>query len=148
MILDKTNEFSDGQTVTATAISTNVIDLNPSGANDELDIGAGEPVWLVVQVDETATAAGAATVTVSLESSAAPGMTSPRTHITTGAVALADLTAGSEIARFRLPGGDYLRYLGVRYTVGTGPLTAGKFSAFIVKDAQSTKTYASGYEVQ
>lgn len=137
MILDKTNEFSDGQTVTATAISTNVIDLNPSGANDELDIGAGEPVWLVVQVDETATAAGAA-----LDSSDTVTVAAP------AAVALADLTAGSEIARFRLPGGDYLRYLGVRYTVGTGPLTAGKFSAFIVKDAQSTKTYASGYEVQ
>lgn len=147
MILDKTNEFSDGQAVTASAISTNVIDLNPSGANNEVDIGAGEPVWLVVQVDETAAAAGAATVTVSLESSAAPGMTSARTHATTGAVALANLTAGSEIARLRLPGGDYLRYLGVRYTVGTGPLTGGRFSAFIVKDAQANKAYASGYSV-
>ncbi|SOE49124.1 Bbp16 family capsid cement protein [Orrella dioscoreae] len=147
MILDKTNEFSDGQVVTATAISTNVIDLNPSASNLEQDIGAGEPVWLVVQVDQTATAAGAATVAVSLESSAAPGLTSARTHITTGALALGALTAGSEIARFRLPGGDYLRYLGVRYTVATGPLTAGSFSAFIVKDAQANKAYASGYQV-
>jgi len=148
MILDKTNEFSDGQAVTATAISTNVIDLNPSGANDDLDIGAGEPVWLVVQADETATAAGAATVTVTLESSAAAGLTSSKVHFSTAALALANLTAGAELARVRLPGGDYLRYLGVRYTVATGPLTAGSFSTFIVKDAQSRKTYASGYSVE
>lgn len=148
MILDKTNEFSVDQVITATAISTNVIDLNPHGTNDDIDIGAGEPVWLVVQMDETATAAGAATVTVSLESSAASGLTSSRVHFSTIALALADMTAGAEVARVRLPGGDYLRYLGVRYTVATGPLTAGKFSAFIVKDAQSRKTYKSGWEVQ
>lgn len=147
MILDKTNEFSDGQAITASAISTNVIDLNPDNANPIIGIGSGEPVELIVQVDTTATAAGAATVTVSLESSAAPNMSAPTVHITTGAVALADLTAGSEIARFRLPAGDYKRYLGVRYTVGTGPLTAGAFSAFIVKDGQSRRTYKSGWTV-
>lgn len=147
MILDKTNEFSDSQAVTATAISTNVIDLNPDGANPILDIGSGEPVELIVQVDTTATAAGAATVSVSLESSDAPGLTSSTVHITTGAIALAGLTAGTEIARFRLPAGDYKRYLGVRYTVGTGPLTAGAFSAFIVKDGQSRRTYKSGWAV-
>lgn len=148
MILDKSNEFSDGQAVTATAVSTNVIELNPSGSNPVQDIGAGEPVWLVVQADETATAGGEATVTVTLESSDAAGLTSPTVHYSSGAKALASLTAGSELVRIRLPGGDYKRYLGVRYTVGTGPLTAGKFSAFIVKDAQANRAYASGYTVE
>ena len=147
MILDKTNEFSDGQTVTATAASTNVIDLNPSASNLIQDIGAGEPVWLVVQVDETATAAGAATVTVSLESSAATALTSATVHYSSDAKALADMTAGAELVRVRLPGGDYKRYLGVRYTVATGPLTAGKFSAFITKDAQANRAYKSGWTV-
>lgn len=147
MILDKTEEFSDGQAVTATAVSTNVIDTNPSGKNPIVDLGDGEPdVWLVVQVDETATAAGAATVTVSLESDSTANLaTSPTVHYTSAAIPIANLTAGKEVVRVKLPGGDYERYLGVRYTVGTGPLTAGKFSAFIVKDAQGRKVYKSGY---
>lgn len=148
MILDKTNEFSDGQAVTATAISTNVIDISPTGENPIRDIGTGEDVYLVVQVDQTATAAGAATVTISLESADNAGLTSSTVHTTTGAVALGSMTAGAELAKFKLPAGDYKRYLGVRYTVGTGPLTAGAFSAFLVKDVQaSRRTYKSGYTV-
>jgi hypothetical protein len=149
MILDKTEEFSDSQAVTATAISTNVIDTNPSNKNPIVDLGDGEPdVWLVIQVDQTATAAGAATVAFSLESdSTADLATSPTVHYTTPALAIAGLTTGKEVARVKLPGGDYKRYLGVRYTVATGPLTAGKFSAFIVKDSQGRKVYKSGFTV-
>ncbi|KAG0928904.1 hypothetical protein G6F31_017545 [Rhizopus arrhizus] len=76
MILDKTNEFSDGQAITATAISTNVIDHNPANKTATVDLGTGEVVYLVVQVDQAATAAGAATVAITLESSAAAGLTS------------------------------------------------------------------------
>ncbi|AZR94974.1 hypothetical protein BBB39_15305 [Bordetella trematum] len=148
MILDKSNEFSDSQAITATAVSTNVIDLNPSNKNPIQDIGAGEPVWLVVQADETAAAAGAATVTITLESSAAPSMTSPTVHFSSGALALSALTAGATLVRTRLASGDYKRYLGVRFSVSTGPLTAGAFSAFIVKDVQANRDYASGYTVE
>lgn len=148
MILDSTNEFSDSQAVTATAISSNVIDLNPATKNATIDIGAGEPVWLVIQCDEAVTAEGAATVAITLESADNAALSSSAVvHITTGAIGKASLTPGKEVGRFRLPTGDYKRYLGVRYTVATGPLTAGKFSAFIVKDAQDRKTYASAWEV-
>lgn len=149
MILDKTEEFSDSQAVTATAVSTNVIDTNPSNKNPIVDLGDGEPdVWCVIQCDTTATAAGAATVAFSLESDSTSNLaTSPTVHYTTPALAIAGLTAGKEVARFKLPGGDYERYLGVRYTVATGPLTAGAFSAFIVKDAQGRKVYKSGFTV-
>src|SRR3546814_11166851 len=66
MYLDKENEFSDAQAVTATAISENVIDL---GATNTLkDIGAGEEVWLVVRTRTAATdAPSGATLAVSLE---------------------------------------------------------------------------------
>lgn len=148
MILDRTNEFSDSQAVTATAISANVIDVNPAAKNATIDYGAGEPVWLVLQVDTTFTAAGAATLTASLESAANAALSSgPVVHYTTPALALADLVAGAEVARIRLPRGDYKRYLGMRYTVGTGPMTAGAISAFLVKDAQDRKTYESGWKV-
>ena len=58
MILDERNEFSDALAVTASAIS-DVIDL---GATPTLrSIMGGEPLYLVISVDEAATAAGAAT---------------------------------------------------------------------------------------
>ena len=69
MFLDKENEFSSVQAVTATAISTNVIDLQAGGAlfaPTLQDIGTGARVYLWISVGTTALAAGAATVTFSL----------------------------------------------------------------------------------
>lgn len=146
MYLDKQAEFSDSQAVTATAISTNVMDLNTAfNYNTGVDIGTGEDVYLVVQVDAAATAAGAATVQVTLESSVAAGLTSSTVHFTSANYALTDLTAGKTLFSVKLPSGTYLRYLGVRYTVGTGPLTAGSFSAFLVKDVEAWRPYARNY---
>lgn len=153
MYLDKQAEFSDSQVVTATAISTNVMDLyagtgTPNVNNVLRDLGAGEDVTLVVQVDTTATAAGAATVTVTLESDSVPGLgTSPTVHFTSSAYALANLTTGATLFAIKLPYGSYERYLGVRFTVGTGPLTAGAFSAFLVKDFQAWRSYQRNYVV-
>ena len=42
---------------------------------------------------------------------------------------------------------DVERYLRVNYTVATGPLTAGKFTAFLAHDRQASKAYASGFTV-
>lgn len=144
MYVDKQAEFADSQVVTATAISTNVIDL---GATNTLkDIGAGEDVYLIVQVDAAATAAGAATVTFSLESdSTADLATSATVHYTSTAIAKTALTLGSTQLVVKLPPGSYERYLGVRFTVGTGPLTAGSFSAFLTTNAQAWRPYARNY---
>lgn len=125
MYIDKELEFSDSQAVTASAISTNVCD------NGAVPGNSGEPLYLVIQVDTAATAAGAATVTFSFESdSTADLATSPTVHIATAAIPKATLVAGHQIV-LALPPGTYERYQGVRYTVATGPLTAGAFSAFI-----------------
>lgn len=150
MYVDKQEEFSDSQAVTASAISTNVIDLNPNGsANTLQDVGTGEDMYLVIQVDAQVTAAGAATVTFSLESDSDTGLTtSPTVHYTSAAVPKATLAPGYEVARIKLPAGDYERYLGVRYTVATGPLTGGSFSAFLANGIQANKQYASGFSVQ
>lgn len=144
MILDAHNEFSDAQAVTATAISTNVIDLGPVADNTLRDIGTGEEMYLVVLTQTAATDTGSdATLTVSLESDDNAGLTSATTHYSTGALAFAAFSAaGSVLACVRLPAGDYQRYLGVRYTVGAGPLTAGNFDAFLTKDVQKWKAYA------
>ena len=139
MIIDKELEFSDGQAVTASAISTNVVD---TGAAPTLkDIGQGLPLYLVIQVDDTALAAGAATVDFSIESdSTADLATSATVHTTSGAIGKATLVAGYQFA-LALPISDYERYVGVRYTVATGPLTAGEFSAFLTTDVQKNVIY-------
>lgn len=146
MYIDKFAELSDNQAVTATAISTNVMDLNPAfKLNSGVDIGTGQDVYLVVQADSSAAAAGAATVVLTLESSDAAGLTSSTVHYTSATWALTDLTAGKTLVAIKLPSGTYLRYLGVRYTVSTGPLTAGSFSAFLTTDIQAYRAYAKNY---
>lgn len=147
MILDAQNEFSDGQAVTSTAISTNVIDL---GATNTLqDIGAGEPVYLVVLTRTAATDSGSdATLAVTLESDSTANLaTSATVHYTTGTLAFAAFSpAGTVLAAVRLPIGSYERYLGVRYTVASGPLTAGNFDAFLTKDYGKFLSYANAYQ--
>ena len=146
MILDKFLEFSDAQAVTSTAISTNVVDLYPLGGNASRDIGNGENIYLIVRTIAPATDVGSdATLTVTFESSNAEALSASTVHFSTGALAFATFSpAGAELARFKLPGGNYLRYLGVRYTVANGPLTGGTFDAFIVKDDQFYRSYAVG----
>lgn len=146
MILDKFLEFSDAQAVTDTAISTNVVDLYPLGGNASRDIGNGENIYLIVRTLAAATdVTSDATLTVTFESSNAENLSASTVHFSTGALAFATFSpAGTELARFKLPGGNYLRYLGVRYTVALGPLTGGTFDAFIVKDDQAYRSYAVG----
>lgn len=137
MYIDNELVLSDAQAVTATAISANVIDLG-----DSKDLAVGERLYLVIKCDETATAAGAATVVFSLISDSVVGLaSSPTTHFATAAIGKADLTLNAVVAKVALPLGVYERYLGLSYTVATGPLTAGKFSAFIVKDLDQYKAY-------
>lgn len=144
MLLDKQNEFSDSQAVTASAISTNVIDTL---ANTTLtDLGEGEPIYLVIAATVAATAAGAATVTFTLESdSTADLATSPTVHFSTAVIGKAALTAGAPVAIVALPIDLYERFVGVRYTVATGPLTAGAFDAFLTKDVSKFRAYAKNY---
>lgn len=151
MIMDKFLEFSDAQAVTATAISTNVVDLfplgNDIGTNTVRDIGTGENIHLVVITHSNVTDTGSdATLNVTLESDSTENLaTSPTVHFSTGARAFASYaTAGTVIANVKLPAGDYERYLGVRFTVTNGPLTNGTFDAFLVKDAQAYRNYAVG----
>lgn len=151
MIMDKFLEFSDAQAVTSTAISTNVVDLAPLGngvgTNTTRDIGTGEDVYLVVITNTNVTDTSSdATLAVTLESDSTENLaTSPTVHFSTGAMAFATYaTAGTVIANVKLPAGSYERYLGVRYTVASGPLTAGAFDAFLVKNSQAYRSYAVG----
>lgn len=126
--------LSNRQAITATALSTNVIDIGapgtPYGAQGPLgrDIGKGNPIPILVQVVETFNEA--TSVTVSLEVSANSAMTSS-TVVASQTIPLAQLVAGKKINLQYLPNGINQRYLAVRYTVtGTAP-TAGRMHAGI-----------------
>jgi|GEM_PF-188638 len=143
-----------GQAVTATAVSTNTYDTAPLtlGANQPNDIGRGEPLEVAISVLATVTAAGAATVNFELiQADDAALSVNVETLVQTGAVPKTSLTAGTLVALHydRAAPLAARRYIGVRYTVGTGPLTAGTFTAALVKNiADVANIYAkSGFVV-
>jgi hypothetical protein len=145
MILDAQAMFSEAQAITSTANSTNVYDLAVAR-----DIGAGTVPYLVLQVDTAFTASGSATLDIQFVASAATGLTSPTVIWDSGAIGKATLVAGYrlQIPVPRLPSGVApLRYLGLIYTVATGPMTAGAITAAIAQGGQDNRYPASGFTV-
>ncbi|MGL3999847.1 Bbp16 family capsid cement protein [Pantoea eucalypti] len=137
MILDKLLMFSEAQAVTASAASTDVIDLGPIDGTRR-DIGVGYPLELFVNVNTTAAAAGAATVNIQLQTS--PDNSTWTTLTSSGDLALSALTSGKRVMSQKVPQGVQ-RYLRVNYVVGTGPLTAGAFTAGINLDVDNNSPY-------
>lgn len=144
MIFDNSILLSDQQAITATAASTNVIDLGatgtpfPTNAALTRDIGRGEEVELSVAV--VATFNNLTSLQVSVE-------TSPDNSTWTGkyfgrAVPLSELVAGFQ---FKFPccfdEGTDERYVRLKYTVvGTAPST-GKITAGPVMSRQTNNSY-------
>lgn len=128
MFIDKLLQVSSEQAVTASAASTDVIDFGQANP----DVGMDDRSQMVITVDEAATAAGAATVAISVQDSA-DNLTFADVAVTV-AIPKATLVAGYQHV---IPMPTKLRrYCRVYYTVATGPLTAGKFSAQIVTGIQ------------
>ena len=162
MIIDLQTTFSGstaadgtktGQAITATALSSNVIDLRAVSGNVPTLKDEGiqlYDLWLVVQCDQSAdfAAAGAATLTITIESDSDTAIsTSPTVHYSTPAIGKATLVKGFTAVRTLLPSGDYERYLALRYTVATGPFTAGGLLAYLTPTVQRAKTYPVGFSV-
>lgn len=138
MLTDALLRFSNAQAVTASAASTDVIDFSAYR-----DIGNGaQDLELYLTVDEAVTASGAATVTFALEDSA--DNSTYAAIWTSAAIGKASLTLGANTLSLALAPKIPLncrRYLRVYYTVATGPLTAGKFTAGLVWANQSARAY-------
>ena len=145
MILSAQQLLSDDQAITATAISENVIDLGvpgtPYGAVAPLnqDVGKGAPIPVLIQVTEDFATLTSLTITV--EVSAAAGLTSP-VVLAEETIAVADLVAGKQTFMQVLPNGANLRYLGVRYTVTGSNATAGAITAGVSMGNQTNVTGA------
>lgn len=143
MIIDYLNLFSDKQQVTASAPASFDLDLGPIKGNRR-DIGVGHPLYLFVNTDVTAAAEGAATLNIQLQTSE-DGSTYT-TLCESGAIPLANLVAGSRLLAAPVPMG-VKKYLRVYYSVGTGPLTAGAFTAGLVLDLDANAPYVSSFVV-
>lgn len=139
MYIDRQNLFGHGQAVADTSPSTDYIDLGSAR-----DIGNGTPLELLVLCTETVTAAGAATVSVALQTDDNASFSSPTILAMSDALPKTSLVAGTEVLRVAVPYGAE-RYLRLRFTVGDGPLTAGRFTSGLVPTRQANTAYASGY---
>lgn len=137
-IIDKFLQISTAQVITATAVSTDVIDAGATkNAAIGRDLGGGTQLFLEITVGATFTAAGAGTLTIALQDSA--DNSSFADVLTTPALALASLTAGQ---RFYIPLPAKLRrYIRANYTVATGPMLTGNVSAQIVDGMTVERAY-------
>ena len=165
-IMDKENQFftAFAPTTVATHVvdsGQDVIDLSPFGgtptANLGRNLGPGEELWLQILVQTAATSGGAATVDFQLVTDSVAAMSSTATLASTGAKAVAALTAG-KMFYIRLPRPDsipaggagvvpYEQFLGCAIVIATAALTAGAFQAAIVRKPQDNRSYAGGYRV-
>ena len=137
-----------GQAITATALSTNVLDTRNAATPVLADENLGEHAWFLVQA-QTAAAGGdaAKTLTITLESDSAVGFaTTPVVHFASAAILGSAITAGAVLVRTLLPSADYQRYVAVRYTVSVA-FTAFAIQAFITPDVQRNKIYPGGFTI-
>lgn len=150
MLLDTQTKFSDSQALTATAISTNVLDLRNAATPTTVDEGMNNApeVWFELHVITAAAGGDAAkTLTVTLESATDTGLSSGNVaHFTSAAILGSALTLGAVVVRVPLPSADYKRYLGVRYTVSAG-FTSFLLTAVLVLGTQRNVTYPVGFAV-
>jgi len=143
MILDKLGQFASQ------------IALNTGGAGSYIvgdvidlqvirDVGAGARVFLVVEVDTTATSGGSATGVFNLVTDDNSAMSSPAVIISSASFAVAAMTAGKVLMAVVLPteGVAYERYLAIQQVTGVAAFTAGKINAFFVLDYAKWRAYA------
>lgn len=126
MRLDSQAIFSDAQEITASAASTNVVEISkPNGKLSEVAFGHDIP--LLIQVVEDF--AGLTSLKVGVQTSDNEAFSSPETLVES-TLLLADLKAGKKFPIKSVPAGNK-GYMRLYYTVA-GTATAGKITAGIV----------------
>lgn len=144
MIMDRTLLFSDRQAVTASAASTNLVDLGATGtvygaaAPIVRDIGPGTDIPLFVGVVQSFNNLTSLSVAIQTDDNA--GFSSATTIWTGPAYTLAQLAAGAKyLLPDRLPIGTNERYIRLFYTVvGTAP-TLGQITAGVTMGNQTNR---------
>lgn len=142
MIHDLQNQFSSAQAITASAASTNIIDLG-----SPRNIGVGEELYVVFEVVTAFTDTGSdSTVTVTLQTDDNAGFSSPATAQTIGTFAASTAAGKRLVARLQV---DTIneRYLQAFYTVLNGNLTTGAITSALVKNIDAFTAYPAGFVV-
>jgi len=141
MIFDTTLQFSSNQAITATAASTNSIDLGATGTPFggialTRDIGAGKEIAISCLVTETFATLTSLTVTIETDDNSS--FSSATTVYSSGAIPVATLVAGYP---FKVPAhfplGTNERYVRLKYTVAGSSATTGKITAGVVDGRQT-----------
>lgn len=142
MYVDNFLLFSDAQAVTATAASTNIVNLGAAR-----DIGVGQELFVAVTVDVAMTDSGSdSTLAVSLEGDSSSTITPDATQALFTIPALA--AAGSKYyARINPDFAAAYQYLQLRYTPAGGNLTTGSFTASIVVGIDKVTNFPKGYVI-
>ena len=114
MILDEQGLFSNQQKITATAVSTNVLDLG------KREISFGTPVEVFIQVTETFN--NLTSLSIKVQTAIDEAFTTP-VDLVEHSILLAKLTKGTVSTIKFLPQGN-LGFMRLKYTVtGTAPTT-------------------------
>lgn len=145
MILDKNLLVSSAQAITATAASTDVIDL---GVAEDIGVGVHPELRLFCQVGTAFSTTNSGTLTIAIQGS------TDNSTFDTYAQTIA-YTAGALIANARLfdidmprpsAGQSRPRYIRLNYTVANA-FTAGTVTAGLVIDRPDQIYYAAGVNV-
>jgi len=157
MILDLQNQLSDSQALTATALSTNVMDLGISNP-----FGVGEPMSVVFNVEVAADqGTGDEDYTFAIEVASNAGISTARQELgrlifesgTPTAPALnADLLVAGFVFALPIPSieaGVQNRYFAVRYTLaGTSPSVTVSAHVVPTKNLPAGVIQPKGYTIQ
>jgi len=159
MFIDSSLEFADGATVPLTAdaatenfLSIGEIDLRPAGEDSDavtpktVDFSAGEPLYLVVEVDTaiTGTTTSYAFALFTDNVTTADDAQSSGTKLLDTGLQAAYIAAGTRLI-FALPNGGYERYLTLHGKAASNSVTVtgGTVSAFITKDVSNWTSTAT-----
>lgn len=131
MLVDKSLLMADEQSSTVSAASTSYIDTLQNSGNKYINFGDADKMpWFFVEITTAVT--GGTSVAFSLQTDTSSGFaTALATLWSSGAIAVASLTAGYRLA-VRIPKGvkRYLR----GYATIVGPITTGAWSMGIAMD--------------
>jgi len=145
MFVDSQLLFSDEQNlaaITTSGASTNLVDLGAVR-----DIGTGEALYLVLNVDLALTDTGSnSTVTVDIQTDDNASFSSNTTAQVAFTIA-ATAAAGTVYYERLAPGAINERYMRLFYTMNNGDVSAGKVTAAIVKDIQKYVSYADAITI-
>lgn len=132
-LFDAHNRFSDKQNISATAVSTNVIDMGV-----DRDVAVATQLDVVVQaVDVSGDVAGTGKVTVAIQTSDTAAFSTVTTLATSPALTAADFNAGPWAVKLPYGGKRYLR---LKYTVD-GTVTGLAVTAGLVLATSHPEDY-------